>query len=69
MDVGEAILRPGNFPVEAFPALRYLPTWFPGGGFKVWAEEARRDITYIWGYLFDRAKAVVSPRFCRARCY
>lgn len=38
--VGEAIVLPGNFPVEAFPMLGHLPSWFPGGGCKTWAEDA-----------------------------
>nr|VWP02625.1 Candidapepsin (EC (ACP) (Aspartate protease) (Secreted aspartic proteinase) (SAPT) [Ganoderma boninense] len=40
--VAETISIPGNFPVEAFPVLRYLPSWFPGGGFKMWAADAKR---------------------------
>ena len=61
--VAEAILLPGNFLVEVFPALRYLPSWFPGGGFKKWAGVAKRDIAHIVDYLFDGAKAAVSSRF------
>lgn len=25
---------PGKFLVETFPVLRFIPSWFPGGGFK-----------------------------------
>ena len=39
--VGEIISAPGNFPVEAIHALRYLPEWAPGGGFKKFAAEAK----------------------------
>ncbi|KAH9926320.1 cytochrome P450 98A3 [Epithele typhae] len=39
-ETGETISVPGRFPVEAFPSLRYLPSWFPGGGFKVMARDA-----------------------------
>lgn len=56
-EVGEAIAVPGNFPVESMPVLRYLPPWFPGGGFKKWADDAKRDISYIVDSLFDHAKA------------
>ncbi|KAM5541819.1 hypothetical protein V8D89_004548 [Ganoderma adspersum] len=59
-EVAETILIPGNFPVEAFPALRYLPTWFPGGGFKKWAPASKRDILYTVDHLFDGANNVVA---------
>ena len=38
--VGETITVPGRFPVEAIPSLLYLPSWFPGGGFKKYASHA-----------------------------
>ena len=64
-EVAEAATIPGNFPVEAFPALRFLPSWFPGGGFKRWAAEANRDIAHTVSHLFDGAKdAAVSPSRC-----
>lgn len=55
-EVAETILLPGNFLVEAFPVLRYLPSWLPGGGFKTWAGVAKQDIAYIVDDLFDGAK-------------
>ncbi|PIL29425.1 cytochrome P450 [Ganoderma sinense ZZ0214-1] len=58
-EVAEAILLPGKFHVEALPVLRYLPAWFPGGGFKTWAADAKRDLAYILDYLFSGAKAVM----------
>ena len=39
--VGETIAAPGRFPVEALPILNYLPSWFPGGGFKKFGAEGR----------------------------
>ncbi|KAK0477607.1 cytochrome P450 [Armillaria novae-zelandiae] len=36
---------PGNFLVDVFPALRFLPEWLPGGGFKTLARE--------WAKAFD----------------
>ncbi|KAH9917068.1 cytochrome P450 [Fomitopsis serialis] len=37
---------PGTTPVDFIPSLRYLPTWFPGAGFKrkaVWIKRTVRD--------------------------
>ena len=58
--VAEDMFLPGDFPVETFPALLCLFRWFPGGGFKTWAEEARRDIAYGVDFLLAGAKAAVS---------
>ena len=33
--------RPGAFFVDVLPALRYLPSWFPGAGFKRYAAKVR----------------------------
>ncbi|KAH9920473.1 cytochrome P450 [Fomitopsis serialis] len=47
--VAEATMNfsaPGTVPVDFIPSLRYLPTWFPGAGFKrnaVWIKRAVRD--------------------------
>ncbi|KAM5544328.1 hypothetical protein V8D89_001988 [Ganoderma adspersum] len=57
-DVGEEILTPGRFPVEAFPALRYLPSWFPGCGFKKWAMDSKRDVSNAIDSLFERSRSV-----------
>ncbi|KAF9645995.1 cytochrome P450 [Thelephora ganbajun] len=35
---------PGAFLVDIFPILRYVPSWFPGGGFKKIAEEVRNNL-------------------------
>ena len=32
---------PGSFLVDIFPALKYVPEWFPGAGFKRMAREGR----------------------------
>ena len=55
-DVAEEITVPGRFPVEAVPALRHLPSWFPGGRFKKWAREAKHDITDTVDALYNAAK-------------
>ena len=67
-EVGETILIPGKFPVEAFPVLRFLPSWFPGGRFKKFAADAKRDISYIVDHLFETAKAAMVGLFPRHRC-
>ncbi|PIL25357.1 cytochrome P450 [Ganoderma sinense ZZ0214-1] len=59
-DIAEQIVIPGRFPVEAFPGLRYLPSWFPGCGFKKWAEDARRDMLITVDALFENSKSVVT---------
>ena len=68
-EVAEAATVPGNFPVESFPVLRYLPSWFPGGGFKTWAADAKRDIARVVDHLFDGAKEAavgsIRPRYRR----
>ncbi|KAI0749864.1 cytochrome P450 98A3 [Daedaleopsis nitida] len=56
-EVGEEITIPGRFPVEAIPWLRFLPSWFPGAGFKKYAAEAKRDTLFTLENLFDTAKA------------
>ena len=34
-------LSPGKYLVEAFPCLKYIPSWFPGAGFKTTAAKCR----------------------------
>ncbi len=55
--VGEEISVPGRFPVESVPLLRFLPSWFPGGGYKKFAADAKGDIHFAISNLFDTAKA------------
>ncbi|KLO06513.1 CyP450 monooxygenase [Schizopora paradoxa] len=41
---------PGQFLVDIFPWLKYVPTWFPGAGFQKIAQQGRRlshDMRYI----------------------
>ena len=35
------LLSPGQFAVDALPFLRYIPEWFPGGGFRKIVREWR----------------------------
>ncbi|KAJ7127113.1 cytochrome P450 [Mycena epipterygia] len=39
---GEA-LQPGRWSVNFLPALKYVPAWVPGAGFKRWAAEAKES--------------------------
>ncbi|KAF9645118.1 cytochrome P450 [Thelephora ganbajun] len=39
-----AVTEPGAFLVDLIPALRYLPSWFPGTGWKKTAEAWRQDL-------------------------
>ena len=55
-EIAQTIAIPGNFLVEAFPPLRHLPSWFPGGGFKEWANHAKQDLSYIVESLFEGDK-------------
>ena len=43
--VGIRLGVPGAYLVETLPALRYLPSWFPGAGFQREAAEIRN-----WSY-------------------
>ena len=58
-DIAEQVVIPGRFPVEAFPILRYLPSWFPGGAFKKWAADAKRDMLNTVDALFESSKSVM----------
>ncbi|KIK50452.1 hypothetical protein GYMLUDRAFT_182718 [Collybiopsis luxurians FD-317 M1] len=49
-------LVPGIFPLpERFPWLLYMPSWFPGCGFKKMAEKARRNVREVDTIPFDIA--------------
>ncbi len=38
------LLSPGLFAVDFLPFLRYIPEWFPGGGFHKVAREFRKTL-------------------------
>ncbi len=52
------ILSPGLFAVDLLPFLRYIPEWFPGGGFHTVAREWRHtlfDMTEMsYQYVLDQ---------------
>lgn len=61
-DIGEVITVPGRFIVEVIPWLRYIPSWFPGAGFKTFAFRAYTDMWAVVDELFADAKvAMVIP--------
>lgn len=61
-EVGEVISVPGRFPVEAVPSLRYLPSWFPGGGFKRFAADSKAYFLDTLNKLYTTAvDGVVGP--------
>ncbi|KAJ6618922.1 cytochrome P450 [Mycena sp. CBHHK59/15] len=47
-DVSNASI-PGAFLVDTFPALKYVPSWFPGAGFKCKAKEWRKVVGETMG--------------------
>ena len=52
---GALVAAPGNFPVEAIPQLLHLPSWFPGGGFKRFAADARAYLNASLATLYKTA--------------
>lgn len=64
--VGEAISVPGRFAVEALPALRHVPEWAPGAGFRRYAAEARAFLHQTLDRLYGAAvEGIVSGSVCR----
>lgn len=66
-DIGEDVAFPGRYPVELFPWLRYLPSWFPGAHFKRIAGKARREaesIRTILHAISTKASVSLQPSSC-----
>ncbi|KAJ7223155.1 cytochrome P450 [Mycena pura] len=57
---GEA-LQPGRWSVNFLPALKYVPAWVPGAGFKRWAAEAKMSFYDMTRKPFYRCKEEVTP--------
>jgi len=62
------LLTPGQFAVDVLPFLRYVPEWFPGGGFHKIAREWRQtlvDMTEMsYEFVLDQmAKGTAVPNF------
>ncbi|KAI0739562.1 cytochrome P450 [Daedaleopsis nitida] len=49
--IGEKVSVPGRFIPGSLPYLRFFPSCFPGGSFKKYAAEARRDLLHNVSYL------------------
>ncbi|KAI0674473.1 CyP450 monooxygenase [Trametes maxima] len=56
MDVATEFLVPGRYMVEVIHSLRYLPSWFPGAGFKRWATSKRKVVLAMRDVPFDAVK-------------
>ena len=54
---------PGRFLVESFPVLRFVPTWFPGAGFRKTAAVWRRTYETIRHKAFDGTVAMMVSKF------
>ncbi|KAJ7731633.1 cytochrome P450 [Mycena metata] len=50
---------PGKFLVDSFPILRYVPSWFPGAGFKRQANEWRKIAHAVRDVPFAESKRLV----------
>ncbi|EJD43723.1 cytochrome P450 [Auricularia subglabra TFB-10046 SS5] len=51
---------PGNYLVDVVPFLRFVPTWFPGAGFKRHARYVAAIVTHYVGWYFKEAKNAVA---------
>ncbi|KAI0267099.1 cytochrome P450 [Gloeopeniophorella convolvens] len=54
------VVRPGAFLVDAIPALKYIPAWFPGAGFKRYAAKMREDNVNMTEVPFKWAKNMIA---------
>ncbi|KAF8880650.1 cytochrome P450 [Infundibulicybe gibba] len=59
----------GIWPVDIFPSLRYLPTWFPGAGFKrnamIWKAKMEEFVDKPYQYIKESMKTgSYKPSFC-----
>ncbi|KAG7085605.1 hypothetical protein E1B28_003156 [Marasmius oreades] len=52
-------IAPGAFLVESIPALKYVPEWFPGAGFKRKAREWAKFSTIMREMPFEAAKTCI----------
>ncbi|KAI0280074.1 cytochrome P450 [Russula brevipes] len=62
------LLTPGLFPVDSLPFLRFIPEWFPGGGFHKIAREWRQTLLDVtdktYEFVLDQmAKGTAVPNF------
>ncbi|PFH46033.1 hypothetical protein AMATHDRAFT_77844 [Amanita thiersii Skay4041] len=48
--------NPGSFLVDVIPILKYVPSWFPGAGFKRFAESQREAVAFTRIKPFEHVK-------------
>ncbi|KAJ7284427.1 cytochrome P450 [Mycena rebaudengoi] len=48
--------EPGRWLVDSFPALRFVPTWFPGASFKRWAAAAHLQCEQFTRMPYEQVK-------------
>ncbi|KAJ7453395.1 cytochrome P450 [Mycena latifolia] len=56
IETAGAAAMPGRFLVNSFPSLKYLPSWFPGAGFKRQATEWRKTVFAMRDLAFTETK-------------
>jgi hypothetical protein len=62
MDAFKVAAVPGTFLVDVLPVLKYVPSWFPGAGFKRWANGYREKEIHARHAFFQYSlDQVVSP--------
>ncbi|OSD02925.1 cytochrome P450 [Trametes coccinea BRFM310] len=59
-NIAEDISTPGQHIVEAFPSMQWLPSWFPGAGFKQLAASWKQEIAAIRDHLYESAKEAMA---------
>lgn len=47
---------PGRYLVNSFPALRHIPSWFPGAGFKRYFQSFSKEVDMTLRLPFEDAK-------------
>ncbi|KAJ7861095.1 hypothetical protein B0H14DRAFT_2350321 [Mycena olivaceomarginata] len=62
MDVLVVAGVPGKYLLNAIPVLQYIPTWFPGAGFKREAQEWRKITQQSVALPFEEAKRKMVSR-------
>ncbi|RDB17682.1 hypothetical protein Hypma_001256 [Hypsizygus marmoreus] len=51
---------PGGTPIDFFPFLQYLPSWFPGAYYAGYARERRDGITRMFDYPFEQMQTAMA---------
>ncbi|KAF7328084.1 hypothetical protein MKEN_00389700 [Mycena kentingensis (nom. inval.)] len=59
-EVMSKVVTPGRFLVENIPALKHVPAWFPGAGFKRQAQEWAKMTGNVRKVPFEAAKARIA---------